>query len=277
MNLIKQLREKTGVGIAKCKEALVAVSGDLEKAVEELRKLGIASAVKKEGREVHEGAIGYAENEQAIVFIELNAESDFVVQNEKFQTFLQQLAQQVVAKLPHTMQDLLDSPFAADSTLTVDQFRAGLIQSLGENLQIRRFEAFAKGEDHSIGVYIHSGSKLAALVQINGSGDESSLARDIAMHVAASSPEFLSPDSVPQTVLEKEREIARSLMKGKPPQILEGIVEGKVKAFCQNVCLSEQEFIKDPKLRIKELVSQRAAATKKPLQLANFVRWSVAS
>lgn len=277
MELIRKLREQTGVGIAKCKEALVQASGDLERAVEALRKLGIASAIKKEGRETHEGAIATASSADASILIELNAESDFVVQNDRFQSFLTKLSQQVADDLPHTLQDLLNSPFQGDPSLTVDQFRAGLMQSLGENLQIRRYEAFAKGRDHSLGIYIHSGNKLAALVQINGSDREEALARDIAMHVAASNPDYLTPSAVPEEIVKKEREIARSLMKGKPPQILEGIVEGKIKAYYQNACLSEQEYIKDPKLRIKDLLDKRSALSGKALTLASFARWGVAS
>lgn len=277
MELIKELRQKTGVGIAKCKEALVNASGSVEKAVEALRKLGIASAVKKEGRETHEGAIAHAMSADAAILIELNAESDFVVQNERFQSFLATLAQQVADDLPHNLQDLLQAPYRGDPSSSVDQFRAGLVQSLGENLQIRRFEAFAKGRGHSLGIYLHSGSKLASLVQINGSDQEVELARDIAMHVAASNPDFLSPNTVPESVIEKEREIARSLMKGKPAQILEGIVAGKIKAFFQNACLSEQEYIRDPKLSIKELIAKRSALSHQTLELAHFARWSVAS
>lgn len=276
MEQIKQLREKTGVGIGKCKEALQQAEGDLNAAIDYLRKQGMASAVKRQGRETHEGAIAVGETEEAVVLIEVNAETDFVAQNERFLNFLTTLANQAACKLPHTLQELLEQPYEGDATLSVDQFRATLVQSLGENIQVRRFDAFAKGATHSIGVYVHSGAKIVALVQINGSREERDLAREIAMHVAASSPDFLSPETVPEEVLEKEREIARSQMQGKPTQILEGILAGKVRAFCQTSCLTEQEYIKEPNVKIKEVVERRAKELGKSLQLAHFVRWSVA-
>ncbi len=247
MDLIKQLRAKTGVGIGKCKDALQAASNDLEGAIDFLRKQGMATAVKRQGRETHEGAIAFGETEETVALVELNAETDFVAQNDRFENFLHTLAKQVAQELPHSLEELLERPFEGDASLSVDQYRATLVQSLGENIQLRRFDAFAKGVSHSIG-----------------------------MHVAASAPEFLDPDSVPETVLEKEREIARSQMQGKPPHILEGIVTGKVRAFCQTACLSEQEFIKEPNLLVKDLVARKAKATGEALQLAHFVRWCVA-
>lgn len=275
MELIKQLRERTGVGIDKCKKALQAAGDDLQGAIDHLRKQGIASAVKKEGRETSEGAIGTAQSAETVAFVEINAETDFVVQNARFGEFLATIAEQISEQLPKSLEQLLELPYAKDPSLSIDQHRAVLVQALGENIQVRRFEAFAKGRVHSIGIYVHSGAKIAALVQINGSASEQELARDIAMHVAASSPEFLSPESVPASVLDKEREIALTQLPGKPPEIAEKIVAGKIRAFCQNNCLTEQEYIRDSGAKIFEVVQKRAKELGHSLKIAQFVRWRV--
>lgn len=275
MELIKQLRERTGVGIDKCKRALQAAGDDLQGAIDYLRKQGIATAVKKEGRETSEGAIGTAETAEVVAFVELNAETDFVAQNGRFLEFLATLAEQIASQLPKSLEELLALPYAKDSSLTVDQHRALLVQTLGENIRVRRFEAFAKGREHSLGVYVHSGAKIAALVQINGGADEQELARNIAMHVAASSPEYLSPESVPAAVLDKEREIALTQSPNKPPAIAEKIAAGKIRAYCQTNCLTEQEYIRESGVKVGEIVQRKAAAKGHPLRLAQFARWRV--
>lgn len=274
--LIKELRDRTGVGMGKCKEALEESKGDIELAIANLRKAGIASAVKKEGRTTNEGMIGWAENAKTVALVEVNAETDFVVKNDSFQKFVESIAHEIVKTNPADLQAFLNQKFSQDSHgLTIDQFRSTIIQKIGENIQIRRMQTLPKGSDRSIGVYSHLGGKILTVVEISGSAGEEALAKDIAMHVAAAAPEFLAPESVPANIIAHEREIAQSQIKGKPANIIEKIVDGKINAFYDASCLVRQKYIKNDQLTIAELVNQRAKATGKPLKLTNFIRWSV--
>lgn len=274
-DMVKELRERTGVGMGKCKEALDQASGDMEKAIDILRKAGMASAVKKEGRETKEGMIATAENHEAIAFVEINAETDFVVQNEKFKHFAHDIAKQVVATRPAGLEAFLAEPSHQDKTLTVDQHRAIVMQSIGENIKIKRIEIFMKGSHKSLGVYSHMSGKIVTLVEIDGAAGHEHLAKEIAMHVAAESPEYLKPEEVPAAVRAREEEIARGQVVGKPPQIVDKIVEGKLKAFYDQVCLLGQKFVKDNAVTIADLVANEAKKSGKPLVLKRFVRWKV--
>ncbi len=273
--MVKQLRERTGVGMGKCKEALEQAGGDMEKAIDLLRKAGVASAVKKEGRETKEGIIATAEAPDAIAFVEINAETDFVVQNDKFKHFAHEIAQQAVQTKAGGVEALLAQPSHQDRTLTVDQYRAIVMQSIGENIKIKRLEIFLKEPNRSFGIYSHMGSKIVTLVEIDGKAGHEHLAREIAMHVAAEAPEYLSREEVPPEVKAREEEIARSQVKGKPPQIVDKIVDGKMKTFYEQVCLLEQKFIKDTSSSIAELVANEAKKSGQHLVLKRFVRWKV--
>jgi elongation factor Ts len=273
--LIKELRERTGVGMAKCKEALDAAQGDIDLAIENLRKAGIASAVKKEGRETKEGVIKTGENQERLALVEVNAETDFVVKNEKFQTFAQNLAEEICTTAPVTLADLMNQKYSQDPELTIDDYRATLIQSLGENIQIKRMEIFAKKSNASLAYYSHSGGKLVTLVEIEGSASETGLAKDIAMHVAAEAPEYLTQEEIPERVVEHEKEIARAQIKGKPANIVEKILEGKLQAYFDQVCLVNQRFIKDTEITIDDLITKRGKEVGKRLKLSYFLRWRV--
>ncbi|NGX42664.1 MAG: Elongation factor Ts [Chlamydiae bacterium] len=273
--MIKELRERTGVGIGKCKEALNEAKGDMEEAISILRKAGMASAVKKEGRTANEGMIGIAKNDQTLAIVEVNAETDFVVSNERFQEFLKNIAEEVVATKPATLEAFLGQKYSKDNALTIDEYRATIVQTIGENIQIRRLKTFEKNANHSFGVYSHFGGKIVTIVEIDGSNVEEVLAKDIAMHVAAAAPEYVAPEEVPPNVLEHEKEIAKGQIQGKPDHIIEKIIEGKITKFYDNVCLNRQIYIKDDTLKIGELVEKRAKETGKPLKVASFVRWAV--
>lgn len=273
--LIKELRDRTGVGMGKCKEALESTQGDMENAIDLLRKTGMASAVKKEGRETRQGRIGHADHDQAVSLVEVNAETDFVVKNSRFQEFVEVLAQQVAQTQPASLESFLKQPYAKDTSLTVDEYRATLVQTIGENIQIRRVAVFKKSPDRSIGVYSHMGGQLVTLVQLAGSNREEALAREIAMHAAAAAPDYLTPAQVPAEVIEREKEIVRDQIKGKPAQIVDKIIEGKIKAFFDAVCLDCQKFIKDDSLSIQDLIGRRSKESGSPLHLEHFVRWSV--
>lgn len=273
--MIKELRERTGVGMGKCKEALEEAKGDMELAIANLRKAGMASAVKKEGRETKEGMIGIAETNQIIAVVEANAETDFVVKNERFKQFLDNIAEEVARTNPPSLDAFLQQKYSKDSSLTVDQYRATIIQAIGENIQIRRILTFKKSSDQSLGVYSHLGGKIVTLAEITGSGNEEALAKDIAMHIAAAAPEYLSPDKVPQAIIDNEKDIARGQIQGKPANIVDKIVEGKVNAFYDATTLVRQKYIRDDSITITDLVNARAKETGKPLVVTNFIRWSV--
>lgn len=274
-DMIRELRERTGVGMGKCKEALDAAKGDLDLAIEHLRKTGMASAVKKEGRETKEGLIKVAQTDKAIALLEINAETDFVVKNERFTAFAQDLAQEACNSLCATLADFLAQKYSKDPSLTIDQHRAVVMQSLGENIQLRRLEIFLKKSSATIGTYSHMGGKIVTLVQIEGSADEQELATGIAMHIAAEAPEFLSADEVPARIIEHEQEIARAQIKNKPPQIIDQIIKGKVKAYCDQICLLSQHYVRDTSLTIKNLVDKRAKEIGKPLKVSQFLRWHI--
>jgi elongation factor Ts len=272
---IKELRDRTGVGMGKCKEALEAAKGDMELAIANLRKAGIASAVKKEGRATNEGMIGIAENGKTIALVEVNAETDFVVKNDRFQQFLRDVADEVVSTTPATVDDLKAQKLQKDKALTIEEYRATVVQTIGENIQIRRLKTLAKAPNKSIGVYSHLGGKLVTVVEITGSAKEEALAKDIAMHVAAAAPEYLSENDVPADVLANEREIAKGQVKGKPDNIVEKIVDGKINAYYDAACLTRQKFIKDDSKTIAEVVSQHGKDKGVPLTVTAFYRWTV--
>lgn len=273
--MIKELRERTGIGMGKCKEALEAANGNMDLAIENLRKAGLATAVKKEGRATNEGMIVSAENGSNVAVLEGNAETDFVVRNEKFQQFLQNVAKDAAKTAPASMEAFVQEKYSLEPNLTIDQYRSTLIQTIGENIQLRRVATFKKDGNKSIGVYSHMNGKILTLVEITGSNAEDALAKDIAMHTAAAAPEFLSPEKVPADILDKEKEIAKTQIKGKPENIVEKIVEGKVNAYYDQVCLTRQKYIKDDSVSISDLVAKRSKEIGKPLAVTNFIRWTV--
>lgn len=273
--MIKELRERTGVGMAKCKEALEEAKGDMELAIANLRKAGMASAVKKEGRETKEGMIGIAENGQIVAIVEANAETDFVVKNDRFKEFLNNIAQEVAKTNPPSLDAFLQQPYSKEPGITVDQYRATVVQTIGENIQIRRILILNKTGDRSLGIYSHLGGKIVTVVEITGSGSEEAIAKDIAMHIAAAAPEYLSPEKVPQEIINNEKDIAKAQIQGKPANMVDKIVEGKVNAYYDTNCLIRQKYIRDDTITIADLVNKRAKETGKPLTVVNFIRWSV--
>lgn len=271
--MVKELRHRTGVGMSKCKEALDEACGDLDKAIEILRKAGAASAVKKSSRETNEGLVCFKESPTTIGYVEVNAETDFVVKNEKFQAFVDEIANAVVAKKPSSLDDLMGQK--AKNGHTFEENRVELIQAIGENIQVRRFITFNKSKDTSYGLYIHLGGKIACFAEVKGSDDVQELAKDIAMHIAADAPDFLKMEDIPADIIEKEKEIARDQIKNKPKEIVEKILEGKIKAFADQVCLLGQKFIKDTSLTVQEHVQEVGKAKGKKLELTKFLRWEV--
>jgi len=273
--MVKDLRERTGVGMSKCKEALDKAGGDMESAIDILRKAGMASAVKKEGRETNEGSIGTAEGKTVYALVEVNAETDFVVKSDKFKQFLKDLAEEVAETRPASVEEFLKQTYSKDKSITIDQYRSLVIQSLGENIQLRRIKTIPKSKDASIGIYSHMVGKIVAAVILTGGAGQEALARDIAMHIAAEAPEYLRPEDVPQDVKAREEDIARGQVQGKPANVVEKIVEGKIKAFYDLVCLNFQKYVKDNTITISALVEKEGKRLNKPLAVQSFVRWKV--
>jgi len=273
--MIKDLRDRTGVGMGKCKEALEEAKGDMELAISNLRKAGIASAVKKEGRATNEGVIATADNHKNIALVEVNAETDFVAKNDRFQDFAKNIANEVASSNPASVENFKSQKYSKDPALTIEDYRSTIVQTIGENIQLRRLKTFKKEPNKSIGVYSHLGGKLVTVVEISGSDKEEALAKDIAMHSAAAAPEYLTEKDVPESVIQNEREIAKSQMKGKPDHVINKIVDGKMESFYNSVCLTRQEYIKDHSKKISDVINERSKATGKPLAITGFLRWSV--
>lgn len=273
--MIKELRDRTGVGMGKCKEALVEAKGDMELAIANLRKAGMASAVKKQGRDTKEGMIAFAETPRCVALVEINAETDFVIKNDRFQKFLADMAKEVAATTPASLEAFLQQPFSQEKDLTIDEYRGTIVQAIGENIVIKRVLVIPKKAGHTVTVYSHLGGKILTLVDISGSDAEQEMGRGIAMHIAAASPDYLSPEEVPAEVLAKEQDIAAGQVSGKPQNILDKIVEGKLKAFYDATCLLRQKYIRDDSITVAELVDTRAKEVNQPLKVIKFLRWTV--
>lgn len=272
--MVKELRERTGVGMAKCKEALDTAKGNMEEAISFLRKSGMASAVKKEGRETKEGVIVAAEGKDAIAILEINSETDFVAKNDKFLEFCKNVAQEAASTRPASLELFVQQPYSKDPQLTIDNYRSLMVQTIGENIQIRRLKLLPKPQNHSFGIYSHMGGKILTCVELDVQGEEA-LGKEVAMHVAAASPEFLNPESVPQEIVAKEREIAREQVKGKPANIIDKILDGKIKAFFDAICLVKQKYIRDDSLSVEQYVSKEAQTRDKKATVVSFLRWNV--
>ena len=256
---VKDLREKTGAGMMDCKKVLTETDGDMEKAIELLRERGIAKAAKKSDRVAAEGLVTAFVSEDGKVgaVAEVNAETDFVSKNEEFRTFANDIAKQVAVKNPASVEELLAQTFINDETKTVSEVLTNKIATIGENMSIRRFERFEGAG--LVEQYIHGDGKIGVLVELEGGDTE--LAKDICMQIAAARPEFLDRDSVPAERLAKEMEIlkAQAMNEGKPEAIAEKIVQGRVGKFYSEICLVDQEFVKNPDMKVSELVASKNA------------------
>ena len=258
--LVKELREKTGAGMMDCKKVLTETDGDLEKASELLRERGIAKAAKKSGRVAAEGLVEayITEDGKVGAIVEVNAETDFVAKNEEFKTFVMDVAKQVVKNNPTTVEDLLAEPSIAVEGKTVNEVLIDKIATIGENMTIRRFARF-ETTDGLVEKYIHGDGKIAVLVNMTNGNKE--LAKDVCMQIAAARPEFVNREQVPAERLEKEKEIlkAQTMNEGKPEAIAEKIVLGRIGKFYSEICLVDQEFVKDPSKKVSQLLKEHNA------------------
>lgn len=254
-NHVKELRERTGAGMMDCKKALQDAQGDMEAAIELLRKSGAAKAVKKSGRIAAEGRMALAVGADALALVEVNCETDFVAKDAGFAQFAQFVAQQALIHAPADIAALASLP--GDGVGSIETQRQGLITKIGENITLRRFVRWSAGAGR-LASYLH-GTRIGVLVELEGGDD--GLGRDLAMHVAAAKPEYLHEGEVPAEVLVKEREIyrAEAATSGKPENIIDKMVEGRVKKYLTEVTLPGQAFIKDPDTTVAKLLQQAKA------------------
>ena len=257
---VKELREKTGLGLMDCKKALEEANGDLDLAIEELRKSSGLKASKKSSRSAADGLIGIKSFEGRSFMVEINCETDFVARDDSFNGFMEEVLEIVSSNADKDLQELLDE--------SIEEQREKLVQKLGENILVRRIASSDNNADSS-GVYLHSNNKIGTIVSLQGGSEE--VAKDIAMHAAATDPMAISPSDIPVEVVEKEREIykAQSEESGKPEDIVEKMIEGKIRKFLSEVSLTEQDFVKDPNKTINDLLKDSNAS------IVSFTRFEV--
>ncbi len=279
---VSKLRERTGAGMMDCKKALTENAGDFDKAVEYLRKKGIASAAKKTGRTAKEGTVFSlidADN-KAAVLVEVNCETDFVAKTDNFQKFVAQIAKHIAKANPETPSALLAQKM--DAGKTVEDFVKEGIATLGENMMVRRFVRYPLGGGKEVKSYIHMGGKVGVLVEASLANTAKATAepfatfiRDVSMHIAAASPLYLKSDEVPADVVSKEKEIALAQLQGqnKPADVLEKIATGKINKYFEETCLLKQKFVKDDKKTIEALTAETGKAMGEALALTRFTRY----
>ncbi len=278
-NDVKALRDKTGAGMMDCKRALGDAGGDLAKAVDLLRERGLAKAVKRQGRETSEGTIGMALAGRSGALVELRCETDFVAKTRVFQELAGELSARVaedaaLAGVPA----LLEAKLGAERTQERLQATVG---RLGENVVLERVARIAVDADGRVGGYVHAGGKLGVLVALRTqlADGVDALAKDLAMHVAAADPTpvAVDRDGVPGSLLERERELYRrqAQQEGKPPNVIERIVEGRVAKFYKEACLLEQPFVKDPDRSVRQVLAEAVKQLGGPLEVAGFVRFKL--
>jgi len=278
-SLVADLRAKTGAGMMDCKKALTEAGGDLEAAVDILRKKGLSAAAKKASRVAAEGMVVAAGEGNRGVLVEVNAETDFVAKNESFQNFATGVAQIVLEQAPADLEALLACPFPGTGR-TVAEEQTHQVATIGENINIRRF-ARREAPNGLVASYIHGAGKIGVLGELSADKcdgeDTQTLARQLAMHVAAASPQYLRREDVPAGVLDKEKEIMRekALASGKPENIVERIVEGQLNKFFGEVCLLEQAFVVDPDLTVSKALKETGKKTGTNLQLTAFERYQL--
>ena len=251
---VKLLRERTGAGMMECKKALVETHGDLDAAAELMRKSGLAKADKKAARVAAEGTVAVERAGSSAVLVEVNCETDFVARSDEFLSFARDVARTALEKAPSDLSALLAQVYGAAS---LDDQRRALIAKIGENISVRRFVRVAA--PGALGTYIHGG-RIGSMVALRG-GDET-LAKDLAMHVAAVNPAYIDSSRVPAAVLDKEREILaeQSKTEKKPPEIIAKMVEGRLRKYLAEITLVGQPFVKDPDVTVEKLLQKANAA-----------------
>lgn len=276
---VKELRERTGAGMMDCKKALTETNGDLEKAIEVLREKGLAAAAKKAGRVAAEGIVEtyISEDLKSAGIVEFNCETDFVAANEEFVTLAKNLAKQAASTNANTVEEFIEEKYIADESVTIKEVTTALIAKLGENMNVRRFEKFSV-EEGLVQSYIHGSGRIGVLVQVACKVQNDvvkTVAKDIAMQVAAANPLFLDRSSVDAETLEKEKEIYRvqASNEGKPANIVEKMVEGRVNKYYKEVCLLEQVWVKNPDYTITKYIQEKSKEIGETIIVNKFTRF----
>jgi len=255
--MVKGLREKTGAGMMDCKKVLTETDGDMDRAAELLRERGIAKAAKKSDRIAAEGLVYcYVSDDKKVgVILEVNAETDFVAKNEDFRIFVADTAEQIVEKNPANVEELENQISIKDSSKTVKEVLTDKIATIGENMAIRRFERFES--NGLVQSYIHGDGRIGVLVDFEKGSPE--LAKDICMQIAAAKPEYLNREAVPEDIVKHEMEIlkAQAMNEGKPAEIAEKMVHGRIGKFYGEICLLEQDFVKNPDIKVSKLLEEQ--------------------
>jgi elongation factor Ts len=278
-SMVSELRTKTGAGMMDCKKALTEAEGNMDAAVDLLRKKGLSAAAKKADRAAAEGLVAGLSENHCGVLVEVNAETDFVAKNANFQEFTNGVAKVVLSSKPADLEALKALPFpGTDRTVAEEQTHQ--IATIGENINLRRFVCFEAGEG-VVSVYIHGVGKIGVLVELEtAKGDDErvgALARNLAMHVAAANPQYLCRDEVASDVVEKEKEIMRSkaLASGKPEKIVEKIIAGQINKFFGEVCLLEQAYVIDPDLTVTKAVEALGKEIGADVKLTRYSRFQL--
>ncbi|QRG65465.1 translation elongation factor Ts [Brevibacillus choshinensis] len=259
---VKELRERTGAGMMDCKRALEETNGDMEKAIDLLRERGIAKAAKKSGRIAAEGLTATAVAGNVAAVVEVNCETDFVAKIPEFQTLVKDIAEHVVSQRPATVEEALEQPFKGAGE-TLAHVINEKISTIGENISFRRFFLSEKSDSGVFGAYLHMGGRIGVLVTLEGTQNET-LAKDLGMHAAASNPRFANREEVSADEIEREREVLKNqaLAEGKPANIVEKMVEGRLSKFFEEYVLVEQPFVKDPDKKVSALLKEAGATLK---------------
>ena len=276
MKDIKELRERTGAGVLDCKKALEENNDEIDAAVEYLREKGIAAAAKKSGRIAAEGTVNVFidEDKKNGVVVEINSETDFVAKTDKFQDLVAEISKHLIQSDAEDTESILEESWFLDDNKDVNTIIKEAIANIGENLNLRRFEKFST--NGFLQGYVHMGGKIGVIgviVDLNTEINEANekVAKDIAMHVAASAPDYLTRDQVPSDIIEKEKEIYKEQMlnEGKPEHIIDQIVEGKIDKFYSQICLVEQEFVRDTDKTVGQLLEEES------IQINSFTRYEL--
>lgn len=268
--LVKELRERTGAGMMDCKKALEETGGDIETAIEAMRKSGVAKAARKAGRIAAEGSILIQQDTDSndTIILEINSETDFVAKDENFKSFAGQVATTILQHHPADIDELMSLPVKSAGGTTVEEIRQQMVAKLGENISVRRFDRVNAGAN--LATYLH-GTRIGVVVELDG-GDEA-LAKDVALHIAGHLPPpvCISESGVPAELLEKEREIfsAQASESGKPPEIVKKMIDGKMARFIKEITLLGQDFVKDQEITVEELLAKGRA------QVKFFIRYEV--
>lgn len=257
---IAKLRAQTGAGMMDCKKAMDEAGGDMEKAAEILRKKGIVKAAKRADKIAAEGTTLVKTSGNAAVVLEMNSETDFVAQNDNFKALVNNIADQILSAKPASLEELQKQTMGGKS---VEEQIVGLSGTIGEKITLRRFTLVEKTSADAFGAYIHMGGRISVLVLMTGTTNEE-LARDVAMHVAATNPKYIAREEVAADVVNKEKEIYSEQLKaqGKPANIIENILKGKIDKFYGEVCLLEQPFIKDEEQKVGKYIESKAVGAK---------------